>query len=93
MLFLSRAAGPSVTRHNVPEQKCNVTKLKRLTDEVLDCQPGEGGIHRFFAIGASDNHFQLRSHPLGLFEDLPAGDSGQRDIEQDYINFIFVCAQ
>jgi hypothetical protein len=32
-----------------------VTKLKRFPDVVLDCQPGEGGIHRFFAIGAGDN--------------------------------------
>ena len=76
MFFLSLVARPGFSRQNAAKQTRNVSKPKGFPDEMLDRQAGEGGIHRFFAIGAGDDHFQVRSYPLGLFKDLSAGDSG-----------------
>ena len=55
-----------------PKQPHKVTELERLSDEVFDSQPGEGGIDSLLAIGTGENHFQVGPQALGLFENLPA---------------------
>jgi hypothetical protein len=65
--------------------------LKRFPDEVVDSQSGVVGINHFFAIGTGHDNLHVRPYSEGLFKDLPAGCPGERDIEQDHINFIFVC--
>jgi hypothetical protein len=60
-----RGQGAQKAAHKIP-------KLKWLSDEVVDSQPGEGGSDSFLAIGTGENHFQAGSQALGLFENLPA---------------------
>jgi CheY-like chemotaxis protein len=60
---------------------------------VVNSHPGEGGIDSFLAIGAAKNDFEVRSNALSLFEDLPAGFPGQRDVQQNHIKIIDMCSE
>jgi hypothetical protein len=69
------AASNGLGRQSVLNHDRKVSKLKGFTNEVLDLQPREGGVHNFPAISAGENHLQFRPLTLGAFKDLPAGDT------------------
>jgi hypothetical protein len=51
----STAPAPGIRLFS-PKQALKVIKFIGLTDEILDPQPGEGGIHNFLTIGTSEYH-------------------------------------
>jgi hypothetical protein len=72
LVVLKASPRPRSCRKSVPKCPREVNKLKGFSDEVVDSKPGERDINNFFAIRASNNHFQIDPQSLGLFKDFPA---------------------
>src|SRR5690349_7428030 len=74
----------SGARNGLADQVHEITDSIRLSDEALDCR-SQCFRRVILAVRARHDHADIRSYTPGFGEDLPAGNSGKREIQEKYI--------